>query len=283
MGFIFSGMTGGLLCSPFVSGVVYAKAGYFPIYAMVIAVLVADLSLRFLVIEKGTAALWDEPEAPHIPQSTERGVQKGLQPPRKHQATSCRDTFANHENSQKPLGPDSEECSSILRIFLRQSTDPQPDALSYSHRVAGSLPSRSWFTRRFPSTAVILGSRRLMTAVFGVFVYTTITSSFDGILAQFVKRTFNFDSFGAGIIFLAFSTPALFGTVYGALSDRYGPRKLALVGFIIAALGLALSVLITQDSEAQKAGLSIVLIIIGQKGCVWVDVIWMLTLCRNWS
>ena len=106
-----------------------------------------------------------------------------------------------------------------------------------------------------------------MTAVFGVFVYTTIAASFDGILPQFVKRTFNWDSFGAGIIFLAFSTPALLGTVYGALSDRYGPRNVALIGFIIATLGLALAVLITHDSNAQKAGLSIVLVVIGQELC----------------
>ena len=273
MGFIFSGMTGGILCSPFISGIVYAKAGYYPVYAMVIAVLVVDLFLRLIIIEKGTAAHWDEPEAPHSPNSIERGVEGGLEPPRKHQTTSSKGVFADHEDLQKPFGSDSEESSSIFRIFLWQSSDPQPDTLSYSPSIAESLPPRSWFTRQFPSTAAILGSRRLITAVFGVFVYMTITSSFDGILAQFVKRTFHFDSFGAGMMFLAISTPALFGTVYGTLSDRYGPRKLALIGFIIAALGLALSVLITHDSKAQKAGLSIVLIIIGQIGFGLVVVI----------
>ena len=266
-------MTGGLLCSPFISGIVYAKAGYYPVYAMVIAVLAADLFLRFIIIEKGTAALWDEPEAPTRPKPTERGVQKTLEPSRKDQATSPKRTSADDEHLQKSSGSSSDASSSIFHIFLWQSTDPQPDALSYSPSVTGSRSSRSWFTRRFPSTAAILGSRRLMTAVFGVFVYMFITSSFDGILAQFVKRTFNFDSLGAGIIFLAISTPALFGTVYGALSDRYGPRKLALIGFIIAGVGLGLSVLITHDSMAQKAGLSIVLVIIGQEVCGLVVII----------
>lgn len=273
MGFIFSGMTGGILCAPFISGIVYAKAGYYPVYAMVIAVLVADLFLRCFIIEKGTAVLWDEhePEAPSSPEPAEREVRKPLEPLRKHQAPSSEDNFVAHDHLQKPFGSDPEDCPSIVSTSLWQSTDPQPDALSYTHSVAASLSPRSWFMRRFPSTAVILGSRRLMTAVFGVFVYMTVTASFDGILALFVKRTFNFDSFGAGMIFLALSTPALFGTVYGALSDFYGPRNLALIGFIIAALGLALAVVISHDSTAQIAGLSIILIIIGQEGVLRLD------------
>lgn len=103
-----------------------------------------------------------------------------------------------------------------------------------------------------------------MTAVCGVFVYMTIVASFDGVLAQFVKRTFDFNSTGVGLIFLAITTPALFGTAYGALSDRYGPRVVALCGFMMTALGLALSVVITHKSTAQIVGLIILLVLIGQ-------------------
>lgn len=103
-----------------------------------------------------------------------------------------------------------------------------------------------------------------MTAVLGIFVYMTITASFDGVLAQFVKKTFDFDSSGVGLIFLALTTPALFGTAYGAFSDRYGPRNVALTGFAMAALGLALSVLITRRSTVQIAGLSILLVLTGK-------------------
>ncbi|KAL8791801.1 MAG: hypothetical protein Q9195_005610 [Heterodermia aff. obscurata] len=221
--------------------------------------LVLDLFLRLIIIEKGTAALWDEPEAPPIPHPAEVSVPKTPEPLWKHHTILTKDIFADHEHLQEPFGSDSEDGSSIFRVSL----DTQSDASSYSASTTESLRPQSWFPRRFQSTAVILGSRRLMTAVFGVFVYIFICSSFDGILTQFVKRTFNFNSFGAGIMFLAISTPALFGTVYGALSDRYGPRNLALIGFIVAALGLALIVLITHDSGAQKAGLSIILVIIG--------------------
>ncbi|KAL8795384.1 MAG: hypothetical protein Q9195_002125 [Heterodermia aff. obscurata] len=123
--------------------------------------------------------------------------------------------------------------------------------------------SESWFTRQFPTTSILLRSKRLMTSVFGVFVYMTIAGSFDAVLAQFVKRTFDFDSFGAGLIFIALSAPAIFGIAYGNLSDRYGPRHIALIGFTVAALALALPIMITHKSTAQIAILSILLVLIG--------------------
>ena len=45
-GFVFSGMTGGFLVSPFLAGIVYAKAGYFPVFILVFAALAFDLFLR---------------------------------------------------------------------------------------------------------------------------------------------------------------------------------------------------------------------------------------------
>lgn len=64
MGFVFSGMTSSFLLSPFLAGIVYAKAGYFPVFALVIAILTVDLLLRTGLVEKKTAAQWDEPKPP---------------------------------------------------------------------------------------------------------------------------------------------------------------------------------------------------------------------------
>ena len=52
MGFVFSGMTGGLLVSLFLAGIVYAKAGYFPVFILVFAALAFDLFLRIIIIEQ---------------------------------------------------------------------------------------------------------------------------------------------------------------------------------------------------------------------------------------
>ena len=234
MGFVFSGMTGGFLVSPFLAGIVYDKAGYFPVFAMINAVLTTDLLLRATMIEKRSAEQWDN---------------------------SRRSSSGSFTNSvEESLGSEQVKGTTIERLPLCDTSQAAMSPIEGSK----SQSSGSWFMRQFPTTTIIFRSPRLMTAVFGIFVYMTITASFDGALAQFVKRTFDFDSSRVGLIFIALSTPALFGTAYGILSDRCGPRHIALAGFATAALGLALSVVIYHKSTAQIAGLSILLVLIGK-------------------
>ena len=234
MGFVFSGMTGGFLLSPFLAGIVYAKAGYYSVFAMVIAVLIADLLLRATMIEKRSAKQWDKPRRSSS-----------------HSSTNSVEVFPASGQVHGTIA------SSHPSRGTSQAAMPPGDP-------SKSPPSESWFLRQFPTIAIIFRSKRLMTAVFGIFVYMTIAGSFDAVLAQFVKRTFDFGSFGAGLIFVALSAPAIFGIVYGTLSDRYGPRHIALTGFATSALGLALSIMITHKSTAQIAGLSILLVLTGK-------------------
>lgn len=51
-------MTGGFLVSTFLVGIVYAKAGYFVDFILVLRVLSFNLVLRAVIIEKTTAAKW---------------------------------------------------------------------------------------------------------------------------------------------------------------------------------------------------------------------------------
>ena len=236
MGFVFSGMTGGLLLSPFLAGIVYAKAGYFPVFAMVLAVLVVDLLLRTTMIERrvANAKQWDKPgmfPSDGYTDSVESSPASG------HLNSTTANYFPSGGPSQAGMPPDE----------------------GYE-----SQSSESWFMKHFPSTTTMFRSKRLMTAVSGIFVFMTITGSFDAAFAQFLKKTFDFDSFRVGLMFLALTAPAILGTVYGTFSDRYGPRSVAFTGFVTAALGLALSVVITHKSSAQIAGLCILLLLTGK-------------------
>lgn len=260
MGFVFSGMTGGFLLSPFLAGIVYAKAGYFPVFAMVIAVLTADLLLRAAMIEKRIAKQWDKPRRSSSEGPTD-SVEESVASEQGNGTTVKGRPLDG--SSQTAMPPD--EHSSLLHKNTWRNADSDPNAALARQWKSKSQTSESWFMRHFPSTTIIFRSKRLMTAVLGIFIYMTITASFDGALAQFVKRTFDFGSSEVGLIFLALTTPALFGTAYGALSDRYGPRNVALTGFAVAALGLALSVVITHKSTAQIAGLSTLLVLIGKQ------------------
>lgn len=88
--------------------------------------------------------------------------------------------------------------------------------------------------------ATLLSSPRLSAAVYGCFTYGNIICFFDAILPLFVKRTFGWESQDVGLIFLALTVPALAGAAFGAISDRYGPKRVALSGFITASVPLAL-------------------------------------------
>ena len=263
MGLVFSGMTGGVLISPFLAGIVYDKAGYFSVFAMVLAVLVADLLLRASFIEKKTAAKWNGSETkPKTPQNAEEN--------RRPYVSSGSLGWDGRGEAMKvvsgrtsPRTESADEHSPLLQTSLWQSIDPYAHGMPNVQPNTGSQSSQSWLMRHFPSTTVIITSKRLMTSVLGVFVYMTIAGSFDGALAQFLKRTFGFNSSGVGLIFLALTVPALFGSAIGALSDRYGPRNVALSGFAITALGLALSLLITHKSAGQIAGMSVLLVVTG--------------------
>lgn len=265
MGFVFSSMTGGILLSPFLAGIVYARAGYFPVFALVIAALVADLLLRVAMIEKRSAAQWDA--SGRSPDHDVGGRPQASIRARSQVKATKAGHFAGDGREQAGQCPDLEPGahSPLLQTSLGQNIDHHPDCTPISQPAAGSQSSKTWCMRHFPSTTTMIRSKRLMTAVFGIFVHMTIAASFDAVLAHFVKRTFDFDSSGIGLIFLAVTTPALFGAGFGAVSDRYGPRKVALTGFATAALGLALSVLITHKSKGQIAGLSILLVLTGEQ------------------
>jgi len=259
MGFVFSGMTGGFLVSPFLAGILYAKAGYFPVFILVFATLTFDLFLRASIIEAKTATKYTtsrkhgQKRSEVQPDETSPLIQHEPLPSSEIPATKPRRVSANSnsgssdESSTTAYGSDTVE---------QRTTKSEEKPKSLFHPLY-------WFSKAFPKTAVLLGSPRLSAAVYGCFTYMTVVSSFDATLPLFVKRTFGWGSQGVGLIFLAMTAPALAGAGFGALSDHYGPKKVALFGFGISSLSLAFLSLITDDSLVSKIGLAVLLVLMG--------------------
>jgi MFS family permease len=253
MGSVFSGMTAGFLVSPIIAGIVYHNTGYLEVFILVFAVLTFDFTLRATMIEKKRAAKWHEAEKSQATHSAEgenneysddwssssrnHGVAKSVA----RHGDSIREESEGEPNETSPL--------------IRRCSAPPQDELTRP---------KSGVARLFPKMSVLLSSPRLVVAVLGCFTHMIIVTSFDACLPLFAKRTFGWNSSGAGLIFLPLTLPALFGAAYGALSDRYGPKKVSLSGFGIATIFLAMLALISENTILHKVFLSILLVIVGQ-------------------
>ena len=246
LGFVLSGMNLGVVISPFIGGILYAYYGYYAVFSLVFSVMGIDLFLRAVMIEKQAAADWLRIERHNLPNSDEGSSDDRLDQTKKLKVNLAvgRITTATEAESGVSQG------------------DTEPDeASSLLHGTA--KPSNSRFSKAFPAMTILLGSPRFRAALLGVFIQTTIITAFDATLPLFVKRTFAWHSTGAGLIFLAVSIPSLLGMVAGFLSDLYGPKKLALSGFILTTLCLALLGLVKVNSLGDKLLLCILLVFIG--------------------
>lgn len=116
---------------------------------------------------------------------------------------------------------------------------------------------------RLPPVVTLLASRRLITGLGAIFAVAALMTSFDATLPLFVRRTFEWNSIGAGLIFLPLVVPSFLGPLVGWISDRYGPRYLATVGFLSACPSLVLLRLVDHNSIGQKVLLCTLLALIG--------------------
>ena len=250
LGWVSLSMSIGILLAPLLGGVVYNDAGYYAVYYMAFGLIALDIILRLALIEKKIAKQWDVDEV-------RVGVENSAQTSEDDQRQDKSATLDENFEQQIPNLPDELD-------EKPRPPSPAPD-LQSQQTAADSTPPNPTIRppSRYPPVLTLLASRRLLTALWGCIVQGILMTAFDSVIPLFVQQTFNWNSVGAGLVFLALIIPSFLSPLVGWASDRYGPRWLTVSGFIFAIPFWILLRLVTHNSLSQKVLLSALLALIG--------------------
>ena len=253
MGTALSSSSFGLIVSPLLGGIVYARAGYGAVFGMALSLITVDIVMRLIMIEKKTAAQYLDSKSPPPAENGLYGTftdSSGCEQPRAGEAPSHPNgNFPNGHAHNSPHGHPAYHGSTV------ESADAVAD-----DGLVGDKPKDC---SRVPTIIRLLSIPRLLAAIYGIFVNVAVLAAFDGVLPVFVKQTFNWDSMAAGVIFLCLAVPALTGPLVGKLCDKIGPRWITVAGCSLSAPPLILLRLIDHDSLEQKILLCTLLTICG--------------------
>ncbi|KAF1955223.1 MFS general substrate transporter [Byssothecium circinans] len=258
MGYVGVGMSVGIMIGPLLGGVVYERAGYNAVYAMAYALIGIDIVLRLLLVEKKVAMRWtketsdSQTTSDETAPSDQTDIEKGT------------GTKGESENT----GTDSNGASTTvpatdLEISAISVPDTSTPATKADQTGATNNNSQKRLRERLPPVLSLLYSRRLLAALFGAIIQAAVMTSFDSVLALHAANTFHWHSTGAGLLFLPIVIPSFLGPLFGYISDRYGGRYPATIGFLLACPPLACLRFVDTNTIHDKVLLCALLALIG--------------------
>ena len=232
VGIIGIPMSMGPIVGPLLGGIIYAHAGYYAVFGLMFAMLGVDAVLRLVLIEKRVAQKWLKAEA----------VQS--------------ETQIADPNSGSPASLAS--CPNPSNISCTMTVNGDETA-------NGPPPSSQIMRYQFPPILRLLLSFRVLVALAGGLLQSSLNVAFDSTLPLTVNALFGWQQTGQGLIFITILLPSLLQPIFGAITDRFqqGRRLLAASGCLLATAAYVLLRLVTQDTLSQKALLCVLLVIIG--------------------
>ncbi|TLD18171.1 hypothetical protein PspLS_10357 [Pyricularia sp. CBS 133598] len=200
LGSIFGCITIGTLMAPMVGGVLYDKGGNAALFGLAFAMLAIDFSMRILVIERKTAAQYE--------QSAENDTNGASGP----------DT----DESSGTAGQEEGQCTEEQSLLVR--TQDKEENVHY--KLAPELPK---IVRAIPILSC-LASSRLLASLLISFFQGLVIGSIDATVPLVSRDYYNFTSINAGLMFLPIGiTNLIFGPILGWCVDRLGTKMMATV------------------------------------------------------
>lgn len=209
---------------------------------MTLGVIGVDILLRFVTIERKVAMQW--------------------------RRVTVSETAAHHERDES-----FEEAPAEVEQIMREN-DAQDTEVDGGYRLLATAQGRSLSENtpalsrprrrlRLPAVLTLLSSRRLLSALWATLVEGAIFSGLETVLPLQTKAAFGWDSEGGGLIFLPLTLTAFLGPAVGWLCDKYGPRWLTFVGFLLLCPFLTLLRLVDHNTIDQKVLLCALLTLVG--------------------
>lgn len=248
MGYVGLSMSLAILVAPLLGGVVFAASGYYAVFAMAFGLIVLDIMMRLILIEKKVAAKWlPVEEVDQAPKDEQKGGE------------------AHKSGDQKSVADfEMEAVSPELGKDIQKETQDDPSTLPEDVLPENApLSKKKKYTDRLPAVIWLLSSRRVLSALWACLIQASLLTAFDTVLPLFVRDTFHWNSLGAGLIFLPIVVVSFFGPIIGWASDKVGPRWFATAGFVTACPCLILLRLVYENTLDQKVLLCALLALIG--------------------
>lgn len=228
IGYAMTSVSVGTTSAPLLGGIVYARGGYSAVSAMSLGAVGFSIALALIMVESKAETGWEEPASASSVQGSNNQI-----------ATSEVSRIGRSKSSPTTIEPDE-------RSMLLQGNHNE-----------GS--SANW-----PAYPLLLRSGRVLAAMGGIFTFSFVIISFEGMIPLFVKETFHWDSTRAALIFLSWIIPGFLGPIAGKASDRLGPRWLTIGGFLFAVPPLIFMRFVTGDSTPNKVLLCGLLTLVGK-------------------
>ncbi len=228
VGYAQTSVSIGTTCAPLCGGIVYAQGGYSAVSAMSIGTVAISTVLALTMIEPKANARWEGPAT------------------RKIHTTATEETNGTGRTISSPTTVERDPAFPNERSALIQKEHKE-----------------GTFTGR-PVYPLLLRSGRVLAAMGGIFTFSFVIISFEGMIPLFVKETFHWGSARAALTFLSWIIPGLLGPLAGKASDRYGPRWIAVGGFLWAVPPLICLRFVMKDSTSQEVLLCTLLTLVGE-------------------
>ncbi len=172
LGYVQIAISLGPMLGPLFGGIAFEKSGYYSVFALAFALVGLDVFLRLTLVEKKIAAKWTSPAETG---NGEAGINQS-------------ESEIARGSTQRDRPRRDSPHASLEEKDVVKDLSPEPRAPSGLKRL----------TSRLPPVVTLLGSPRLLSALWGCFVQAALISAFDGVLPLFVRDTFQWDAIGAG-------------------------------------------------------------------------------------